>query len=382
MPWSLLPLLRANLLRNKTRTVLTLLSVTTALFLFGLLAKVDLAFRQAKEAAGRAERLIVTNRTSPIVPLLRSQLGKIERIPGVVSASHATWFGGVYREPRNFFPQLAVEPEYLALYPEIVLSHPEREAFASDLQGCVVGRKTADRFGFRIGDRIPLKDSPFPKPGGGAWELTVRGIYDGRRPIDDTSVLFLHSRLLDETVPSWRGRAIWFVVRVEDAARAAEVARAIDGRFANSPNETRSQPEDVWVSSWIQDVGNVRLLAVVIGAVVLFTLLLVTGSTMAVAVRERTAEIAVLKTIGFADRTIVLLVLAESLSLTLVGGGVGLMLAARVPNPLPGILSVFHLGPGRLVQGLVLSVLVGFLAGISPAASAMRLRIVTGLRRI
>jgi len=375
-----LPLVLKNLFRRKIRTTLTILSVVVALFLFGLLAIIDLSFGGATVVAG-ADRLIVTSRTSIIVPLQLSQKAQMEQIPGVSLVTYASWFGGVYQEEKNFFPQFAIEgKEYFEMYPEFLVPEDQMRAFDEDGEGCIVGRNTAKRFGFQLGDRIPLKATIFQD--GRPWEFNVRGIYDGSRPEDDTTQFVFHHKRIEERIGFWDGLAGWYMVRVDDPAQAEAISRAIDERFANSRNETKAQPEEVWLAGWIQQIGNVRLIIISIGVVVLFTLLLVTGNTMAIAVRERTGELAVLKTIGFPDRLVLVLVLAESVTMAVAGGTLGLFLARGIPNPAPAFLPLFHLSDARLLQGLGLSVLVGLAAGIIPAVSAMRLRIVDALRRV
>jgi putative ABC transport system permease protein len=256
------------------------------------------------------------------------------------------------------------------------------KAYLADRQGCVVGRKTAERFGWKIGDRIPLRGTIFP----GTWEFNVRAIYSGRRQQDDESAFMFRAKYLEERAPRyWRGLVGWYVVKVQDPNQSETIARQIDERFSNSNAETKTQPEEVFIASWINQMGNIRLLVISVGIVVFFTLLLVTGNTMAIAVRERTGEWAVLKTVGFGDRSVLALVLAESLTIAGIGGGIGLALAkayTAVGNPMPGLLPVFYLSTGRLVAGLLLTLFVGLAAGAIPGVLAMRLRIVDALRRV
>jgi putative ABC transport system permease protein len=390
-----LPLIVRNLFRKKIRTSLTILSVAVALFLFGLLSVIDLAFNAAIDVAG-ADRLIVTSRTSLMVLLRTKQQPAIERIDGVADVTHATWFGGVYQKENNFFPQFAVDPEsYFRIYTEFIVPKDQFQSFLEDRQGALVGRRTADRFGFKIGDRIPIKGTFLRPPDGSPWEFNIRGIFDGQRPQDDTTPLVLQHKLIEETVPIWRGRVGWYVVQVADPASAERVATAIDALFANSADETKTQPEAAWMAGFVQQIGNIRLIVVLIGTIVLFTLLLVTGNTMAIAIRERTSELAVLKTVGFSDRTILALVLAESFLITVVGGFIGLVcikmltivfpiLVRSVPElqPLAGMLPVFYLPWSRILGGAALSAIVGVSAGFIPALGAMRLRIVDALRRV
>jgi putative ABC transport system permease protein len=377
-----LPLLFANLLRKKIRTALTLGSFAVALFLFGLLVAIRGAFTAGVELAG-ADRLIVMHRASFIQPLPFAHKEKLARIPGVRDVASMSWFGGIYRDPKNFFPQFSIETEaWRRVYPEFRVSDAEWQAFLDDRAGCVVGEATARRFGWKVGDRIPLQGTIFP----GAWEFNLRGIYRGTRPQDDTTQFWLHKEYLDEKGPSyWKGIVGWYVVRIADPSAAAQMAKTIDGTFRNSAWETRTQTEQAFAGAFVQQMGNIELIVLVVGGVVFFTLLLVAGNTMAIAVRERTGELAVLKAVGFSDVFTLGVVLAESLFVAGVGGGLGLLLAKGFTSsgdPTGGFLPAFYLPPGGVALGLLLTAFVGLAAGAIPAFSAMRLRVVDGLRRV
>jgi putative ABC transport system permease protein len=377
-----LPLLFANLFRKKIRTVLTLGSFAVALFLFGLLVAIRGAFTAGVELAG-ADRLIVMHRASFIQPLPRSHQEKLARVPGVRDVASMSWFGGIYRDPKNFFPQFSIETDsWKRVYPEFKVTDADWEAFLADRAGCVVGTATAQRFGWKVGDRVPLQGTIFP----GAWEFNVRGIYQGTRPQDDTTQFWFHREYLDEKGPAyWKGIVGWYVVRIADPGAAAMVAKTIDAQFANSAFETRTQTEQAFAGAFVQQMGNIELLILVVGGVVFFTLLLVAGNTMAIAVRERTGELAVLKAVGFSDSFTLMVVLAESLLLAGVGGGVGLFLAKGFTSsgdPTGGFLPAFYIPPSGVVLGFGVAALVGLAAGAIPALSAMRLRVVDGLRRV
>lgn len=377
-----LPLLLANFRRKRVRTALTVGSFAVALFLFGLLAAVRGAFNQGVEIAG-ADRLVVVNRIAIIQPLPVAYRERLARIPGVADVTFAWWFGGVYRDERNFFPQFAVEHEsYKRMFPEFVVPREQWAAFLADRQGCVAGEALARRFGWKLGDRIPLKGTIFP----GLWELNLRAIYHGRRPQDDTGQFWLRYDYLYEKAPPWiRGLVGWYWVRVAHPEDAVKVAAAIDETFANSPWETRAQTEKAFAAGWVRQMGNVQLLILSIGGVVFFTLLLVTGNTMAMAVRERTGELAVLKAVGYSDVFVLGLVLAESVLVALAGGGLGLALAKLLVSggdPTGGFLPVFYVPPSALAAGAGAAVLVGLAAGLLPALSAMRLSVVQALRRV
>jgi putative ABC transport system permease protein len=374
-------LLWANLKRKKIRTTLTIGSFLIALMLFGVLAAVHAAFYQGIEVAG-ADRLVVINRTSLIQPLPLSYRERLLQLPGVKEVTHASWFGGVYQDERNFFPQFAIETEsYRQMFPEFAISDEQWKAFEGDLQGCVVGAATARRYGFKPGDRIPIKGTIFQ----GIWEFNVRAIYTGTRQGDDETQFWFHKKYLEENGPDFfKGLVGWYTVRVGNPDQAGAVGKAIDARFANSSNETKTEPERAFAAAFVKQMGNIELLLLTIGGVVFFTLLLVTGNTMATSVRERTAELAVLKTVGYSDRFVLGLVLAESLLIALQGGLLGVLAAVGIApglsQAMPGM--TFYLPTSSLVLGVVLTVLVGLAAGLVPAWSAMRLRVVDALRRV
>jgi putative ABC transport system permease protein len=377
-----LPLLLANLRRKKIRTTLTIGSFAVALFLFGLLGAIRYGFRQGVDIAG-ADRLVVIGRTSMIQPLPLPYKNRIRRTPGVKDVAHVTWFGGIYQDPKNFFAQFAIVPDdWLRMYPEFVVPDDQWEAFKADRQGCVVGRKLAERFGWKVGDRIPMQGASFM--GGGNWDFNVRGIYHGTRRGDDEMQLWIrHDYLVEKGPEFWRGIVGWYVVRITDPDSAPAVAKLIDEEFANSSSETRTQTESAFAASMVKQMGNIEFLILAIGSVVFFTLLLVTGNTMAISVRERTNELAVLKAIGYSDTFVLSIVLAESLLISAIGGVVGLWLASMlVKLDLTQGLILMYLPPIAFVLGALIALATGFLAGVLPALSAMRLNVVSALRRI
>ncbi len=379
---SFLALVLANFRRKKIRTALTAGSFFVALMLFALLAALRAGFDQGIEVAG-ADRLVVIGRTGLIQPLPVAYLERIRRLPGVKDVAHATWFGGVYQDPKNFFPQFAVVPDqWKTIYPEYVVDPAQWTDFSADRQGAVIGRKLARRFGWKIGDRIPLKAPGYL--GGDTWDFNVRGIYRGTRRQDDETQFWMQYRYMYEKGPAyWKGIVGWYVVRVSDPGRAIAVTRAIDAEFANSPSETRTQTESAFAASFVKQMGNIGLLIRVIGAIVFFTLLLVTANTMAIAVRERTAELAVYKAIGYSDRFVLGMVLAESMIIAAVGGGLGLAAGRWLASQdITGGIILMYLPAGSLVAGVVLTLGTGFLAGILPALSSMRLTVVDALRKV
>lgn len=376
-----LPLLLANLRRKKIRTALTIGSFMVALLLFGLLAAVRAGFRQGIDVAG-ADRLVVIGRTGLIQLLPLPYMERIRRIPGVEDVTHSTWFGGIYRDPKNFFPQFVIEPgQWRRMYPEFQVPEDQWRGFLADRQGVVIGQKLAARYGWKIGDRVPLKAPGYL--GGGGWDFAVRAIYTGTRPQDDLGQLWMRHDYFYEKAPRYfQGLVGWYVVRVSDPDLALGVVKAIDQEFVNSASETRTQTESAFASSFMKQMGNIEFLILAIGSIVFFTLLLVTGNTMAIAVRERTSELAVLKAIGYSDRFVLGLVLAESLLIAGAGGAVGLVLARVVAaRDITGGILPMYLSSPALAAGAAVALGTGLLAGILPSLSAMRLAVADALRR-
>jgi putative ABC transport system permease protein len=377
-----LPLLLANLRRKKIRTTLTIGSFAVAFFLFGLLGAIRYGFRQGIDVAG-ADRLVVIGRTSIIQPLPITYYERLKRIGGVKDVAHATWFGGVYQDPKNFFAQFAIVPEdWRRMYPEFVVPPEQWKDFLADRQGCIVGRKLVERFGWKIGDRVPLQAPGYL--GGGSWDFTIRGVYSGSRQSDDETQFWLrHDFFYEKAPPFWRGIVGWYIVRVANPDNAVSLTRAIDAEFANSASETRTQTESAFAASFMKQMGNIEFLILAIGSIVFFTLLLVTGNTMAIAVRERTSELAVLKAIGYTDRFVLVFVLVESVLIAAVGGAAGLWLArGLVAQDITQGVLLMYLPPPALAAGAAMAVATGALAGLLPALSAMRLSVITALRRV
>ena len=381
-----LPLIWSNLKRKKLRTILTLLSVLVAFLLYGYLAAIREAFNAGVNVAG-ADRLVIRHKVSLIQMLPISYAARIERIPGVQRVTHGSWFGGVYQEPRNFFAQIVVDPQsYLELYPEYLLPLEQMKAWQQTRTGAVVGRSTAKRFGWKIGDRIPIKATIWGKKDGGrTWEFDLVGIYDGAKKGTDTTQFFFRYDYFDETRASMQGEIGWYVIRIGDPEKAAQVAKAIDAEFANSPAETKSETEKAFVQAFAKQVGDIGAIMIAILSAVFFTILLVAGNTMAQAVRERREELGVLKALGFTDRRVLVLVLIESCLLAGLGGLGGLGLAKVLiasGDPTNGALPVFYFPTNDLLLGLVLVLGLGLLTGLLPAVQAMRLNVADALRRM
>ena len=374
-------LIFANLFRKKTRLLLTVGSFTVAMCLFGVLAILRTAFFGGIDVAG-ADRIVTINKVSIIQPLPLSYRDRILRIKGVKSATFANWFGGIYQDERNFFANFAIDKDtYFDMFPEFVVPPDQKQAFLNDREGAIVGSQLAERFKWKLGDRIPINGTIFP----GTWDFNIRGIYDGKRPQDDTTQLWFRWDYFEERRPFGKGTVGWYTVRVNDPNDSANVVRVIDNEFANSPWETKTDTEKAFAASFAKQMGNIQFLITIIGIVVFFTLLLVTGNTMAIAVRERIRELAVLKAIGYSDRFVLFLVLAESLFVAVLGGGLGLGLAKLLTvggDPTRGMLPMWYLTPASMLVGAALAIFVGVAAAILPGATAMRLKVVDALRRV
>ncbi|MEW5982882.1 MAG: FtsX-like permease family protein [Acidobacteriota bacterium] len=380
-----LPLVWRSLLRRKTRTLFTTLSIVVAFTLFGVLSALNTAFSVGVELAG-ADRLIITHKVSLIQLLPESYKGRLEATEGVVDVLHQTWFGGIYQRPSNFFMQCPVEPgQLLKVYPEYLLPDDQKKTWLSDRTCAIVGRQTADRYGFKVGDRIPIQATIWRKRDGSAsWEFNVCGIFDAARQGVDTTPLFFNYDYFDEARQFGQGFVGWYVIRISDPEQAANVAKRIDEMFANSSAETKTTTEKAFLQAFAGQIGDIGAIIRAIVTAVFFTILLVAANTMGQSVRERTSELAVLKTLGYSDNLVLALVILESCAVAVLGGAVGLGLAWLIVqggDPTSGLLPAFFL-PGRdLVLGAAIAVALGLVAGLLPAIQAMRLRIVDALRR-
>jgi putative ABC transport system permease protein len=378
-------LIIANLFRKKIRLLLTIGSFAVALFLFAFLSVVKDAFGRGADVAG-ADRLVIINRVSIIQPLPLSYRDKILRVQGVKAITHNNWFGGVYQEEKNFFPQFVIDVEnQRKVMPELIVPDDQWANFVKDRQGAIAGASLAKRFGWKIGDRIPIKNALFG--GAATWDFNLDGIYHGKRPQDDESQFWFQWDYFEERMPqSFKGNAGWYVLKLDQPDDAPRVAKAIDDMFANSPYETKTETESAFAAGWVKQFGNIEFLILSIGAVVFFTLLLVTGNTMAISVRERTAELAVLKAIGFTDRSVLFFVLSEALLIALFGGLIGLALAIfavpLIATALNGLLPNLILSYTILASGLAFALIVGAASGLLPGIGAMRMRVVDALRRV
>ncbi len=381
-----LQLIRKNLFRKKLRTFLTTVAIFIAFAIFGVLATFQNALNAGADTAS-ADRLIVTNKINFTLSMPIAYVGRVATVPGVKIVSHANWFGGYYQEPKNFLVALAVDPQtYLDLYPEYVLPKAQRDAFLADRGSIIVGKGLAEQFKWKLGDRIPIKSNIFrQRNGSDTWDFTVAGIMTpGGAGVDVTFVAF-HYDYFKET-RSFGGDTIgWMILKTESAKENERIARAIDTMFANSPFETETKTEQAFNKAFTEQLGDLGFIVTSIVGSAFATILLIVGNTMMLTVRERTNEIAVLKTIGFTSQRIFRLVIGESLLLAMIGGLLGLgaafALSLALANMFAGRIGVLAFSPGTALIGVGLMLALGFLTGLLPAVRAMRLDVVTALGR-
>jgi putative ABC transport system permease protein len=382
---SLLSLMWAGLFRRRTRTLLTLFSIIVAFLLFGLLRSIADVFAGSVDVAA-ADRLIVQPKYSIIDPLPISHVHQIRAVPGVAMVTHADWFGGFYQDHKNFFAKYPVTPkEYFAVYPELVIDPAQLEKFANTRTGAVAPAAMATKYGWHVGDKIPIEADIYPKKDNSRlWEFDLVGTYQTPSDAGGQNPFLFNYDYFDEARQFGQGQVGWFIVRVSDPSKAAEISRSIDKVFENSANETRTATEAEYAKEFANQLGNIGLMMGGILGAVFFTIILLTGNTMAQAFRERVPELAVLKTLGFSDARVSLLVLGEAVLLTLVGGALGLgiaaLLAPGVAKGIKEILPGFAIAWQTIASGLGLAALLGLLVGAVPALTARRLRIVDALR--
>ena len=382
-----LHLVWAELFRRKTRTFLTLVSILAAFLLFGLLDGVRASFDEAGQSANGAQRLQTGSRLSFIQTLPISLLPRIKQVEGVADTTYANWFGGAYQDPRNQIFSFAVAPNYLDLYPEIKVDPAQLEAFHATRTGILVGEKLMSRFGWKVGQKIPLQSTIFPNSDGSKnWAFDIVGVLHGGDDANagwNSQLLLLHYKYFEESTPYVDGDVGWYVSRVTDVNQADRIAKAIDALSRNSDHETKTMTEQAATANWMKQMADIGLIVGSIMGAVFFTLLLLTGNTMAQAVRERTSELAVLKTIGFTSTSVLLMVLAESVLLVLIGGLAGVALSTVVGSGASaasgGMINIPALGLDGWMTAIGLMVAIGLLVGALPAIRAMRLNIVDAL---
>ena len=382
-----LHLIWAALFRRKLRTFLTLVSIITAFLLFGLLDAVRVGFDQAGKSANGAQRLQTSSKLSFIQLLPMSLSARIMQIDGVKDTTFANWFGGAYQKPENQVFSFAVAPNYLDVYPEMEVSAEARKAFAETKDGAIVGEGLARKFGWKVGDQVPMQSTIFPDRNGSQnWPFKIVGLIhvtDKKSSAWYDQMFLLNWKYFDDTTPWNQGQVGWYVTRVKDVNQADRVLKAIDEISANSDHETRTQTEQAAMSSWMKQLADINLIVTSIMGAVFFTLLLLAGNTMMQAVRERTGEIAVLKTLGFSGESVLSMVLAESVLLLLIGGVIGLGLASVIGPAASagsgGALNLPAAGVSSWAIGVGLALAFGLVVGALPALRAMRINITDAL---
>ena len=375
-----------NALRHKLRTALTVVGIVVAIGAYGLLRTVDDAWYAGANASSSA-RLVTRSSVSLVFPLPLTYVPKIRQVEGVRSVSWANWFGGVYVSERNFFPQFAIDaPTYLDMYPEFILAPAERKAFLTDRKGAIVGRKLAEQYGWKVGDQIPLRGTIYP----GTWTFNLRGIYDGVDQGTDQSTMYFHFDLLNETVkklyPRRGDQAGVFIVQLKDPAQAAEVSAAIDATFRNSLAETLTETEKAFQLSFVAMTEAILLAIEAVSYVVILIIMAVMANTMAMTARERGAEYATMKAIGFSRAFVALLILAESLVIALAGGAIGIALtfpaAAAFAEKMGTLFPIFFVSETTVMMQIGAAALIGAVAAAVPAWHVARVRVVDGLRTV
>lgn len=378
-----LPLIVKNSMRNKRRTILTLLSIAASLCLLGLLMAIYWSFYFSEATKEQALRLIVRNKVSLANPLPASYLPRVKQVPGVVEAMIFQWFGGTYKDnkPENFFGRFAVEPDKLfTVYAEYQIPEDQKKAFLAERTACIVGRKTATRLNMKLGDRVTLVGDIFPVK----LELIVRGFYDS--PADNEN-MFFHYQYLNESLAQGRRDSVGtFMIRMDRPDSANAISKGVDDQFRNSPQQTKTETEKAFQLSFLAFLGNVKAFLIAICAAVTFTILLVTGNTMAMSVRERVKEVGVLKTLGYTRGLILSILVGESLVISLIGGAMGLGLASLMCAALRAMPSTFAdfssiaVVPAIAAIGLATSLTIGLISSLIPAFSASGMPIVEALK--
>jgi putative ABC transport system permease protein len=380
-------LIRKNLVRRKLRTILMIVSILVAFLIFGVLAAVHTSFRAGEDGAA-ADRLIVVNKINFTQPLPIAYYNRVRSVAGLRQVTYANWFGGYYQDPKNLLIVLAVEP---VTYTDIVsrdvdLAPGARQAFIRTRAGAIVGETMARKWGWKVGDRVPIASNIFSQRNGShTWDFDIVGIFTGKAPQTDTNVMFFQYDYFDETRSFGKDTIGWLVLQTANPADNDGIAKTIDAMFVNSTAETATETEKAFNKAFAAQFGNIALIVELVVGAAFVTILMIVGNTMALAIRERTREIGVLKTLGFTGLRIFRLVLGESILLALLGGLSGLALASfatvALRSSVSDILHGFALTGDIAAEAIGLMLALGLITGILPALSAMRLNIATALGR-
>jgi len=374
----------AQLFRSRTRTLLTLLSVVAAFLLFGMLDSVRVAFTSGGSVEG-ANRLITASRLSITQSLPIRLDAQIRQVAGVRDVTYGMWFGGIYRDPKDFFPNFSVAPNYFDIYRELEVAPDQLKRWQDTRTGAIVGESLAKKFGWKVGDTIPLQATIFPRGGSNDWPLELVGTFRSKdRTVagNEEQQLVMNWKYFDESNDYIKSQVSWYTITLDNPDHASRVAQAIDAISANSDHETKTQTESAFQQAFVKQFADIGMIVTSIMGAVFFTLLLLTGNTMAQAVRERIPELATLKTLGFQDRTVLALVMVEAILLVGLGGAIGMGLAALIlPVLAPqtrGLLPP-HVPTATWLVGIALIIVIGFVVGLLPALRAKRLKIVDAL---
>jgi putative ABC transport system permease protein len=377
---SIARLVRANLFRNKKRTFLTMGSVLVAFFLYGTLRSVITTLDAAAEVGSEA-RLVTSHASGITFVMPEAHVNRLQAVPGVSSVTWANWFGGYYQDPQDFFAQFAIKAEtFLPMYPEIEITAGDTAAFMRERTAAIVGVGLMQKYGWQLNQTVTLKGTIFS----GDWDFVIRAVYTPTNPTFGDQNMYFHYEYLYERT-SGRISPGWFILRLADPGRAAEIAATIDAQFRNSTAPTKTETERAFQAGFLTMWGNIGFLVRAIGTAVFFAILFVAANTMMLAVRERLGEIAVLKTVGFTDRLVAGLVIAEAVLISVVGGAVGLFLARMAfarQTPLQAFFPGFAVTWGTIGLGLVLAAALGLVTGAIPAWQSARLSVADALRRV
>ena len=375
-------LIWAGIFRKPVRSLLTMASIVIAFLLFGILQSVTVSFNSGVILA-EADRLVVAPKYSIIDDIPVSYGPQIARTPGVKYVTHMSWFGGTYKDPENFFPRWPVDTgQFFEIFPELILDEGEKQQFKTLRTAAIVGREVADKYDIQVGDKMPLVANIWPNKDNAPWEFDVVGIYDGKDEKVAADQMYMNYEFFDEYRAFGAGGVGQFMITIEDQGQSAEIAGRIDAMFANSSDETKTQTEKAYNQMFANQAGNIALIMTGILSAVFFTILLLTGNTMSQAMRERIPELAILKTLGFTNRSVLLLVLTESVCIAMVGCVLGLVVAGLIIAEMPA--SVPFLGGTVMpaivaIEGVVVAILLGLVVGAPPAWNAMKLSIVDAL---
>lgn len=383
-----LDLVNKNLWRKPLRTILLIVSIFMAFLIFGLLVSVNVALNRASETGTASNRLIVSNKINFTQPMPISYVNRIAQVPGVTGLSHFSWFGAYYQDQRTSrFVGFAVDPEtYTAIYADqIKMSEAERKAFIAERTGVIVGKAIADQYGWKLGQTVPISSNIYTQPDGRrAWDMKITGIFTGAKPTDPTTALYFHYDYLNETRSFGRDQIGSIAVLTQSPDLNDRVSKAIDAQFANSPYETSTVDEKTFSRAFLKQAGDLNFIITMVVAAAFSAILMIVGTTLVSAVRERTKEIGVMKTLGFTGQRILRMVMGESILLSFLGASLGLglaalMLAGLSKSPLGQSFGDLSMSPLVALAGVAIALLLGFVTGFIPATSALRMRIVDAL---